>query len=313
MKLGPLVILVACVFAISQHASAQAVGETMQINKGSMQGVGNASGRAIQLNPFGTEQSVKGSSKVQVADPQRPLPDCGCAKQPVFSAPSGNAATGTQVTLTSPTPGAIIYYTTGGWTPTRESARYTGPIAIHADTKLQAIAEEPGKLPSPIASANYTVSGTPAPNPQSVTVAGGTLLKGTALRIVTGADIASDSAQVGDRIPLVLDENVVIGDKVVAPRGTPVEATITRVVPAGQNGRPGVLTFQVLSLDANGVHIPLTATLTLSAPDLAAQAETTVNTSMVHIARALPPGEEAEIQPGMLLIAYVAADIALHP
>lgn len=311
MRPTRFVILAGCVLACGWDASAQAVGEAVQIDHQSMQGVGASSRARFPLGMNGTD-SASGQVAVQNADGPRPLPDCGCAKQPDFSVTTSALAPGMQVTITSPSPDAVIFYTTDGWTPTPDSTRYTGPVSITADTHLQAIAEEPQKLPSPIAEANFTVSGTPAPRPQNVGASGGILRKGTALRLVTNADVASDTAEVGDRVALLLDEAVMDGDTLIAPRGTAVKATLTRVDLAGPNGKPGVLVFQVHSLTAHGITIPLMATLTLAAPDAAAQAQHIENPALVHVAGALPRGEEAEILPGMALTAYVSADTAVN-
>jgi len=321
MRTSPLAVVFLCVFAYGQNAVAQDVGQTVMLTQGNMQNVANAKRQPIQIipssSPETTTQPLQGRSRpavsYAVADRQHPLPDCGCAKQPLFSANSGDLAPGTQVTITSPTPGATILYTTDDWTPTEASMRYTGPITINADTRLQAIAKEPGKLPSAIADAIYTVTGPQTPKPANALAVDGLLHKGTSLRLVTGATVTSETAQIGDRILLLLDENVMVGNTIVARKGSPVEATITRVDRAGRDGKPGVLAFQVQSLNAHGTPVPLSAMLTLAAPDPAAQAQGNSNASQVHVIGALPPGEEAEINPGMALTAFVVADITLQP
>ena len=305
-----VVLLSGCAILCGREASAQALGEAVPIDRQSMQGAGATPHARFPLGMNGTD-SVPGQVMIDNGDGPRPLPDCGCAKQPVFSVTTSTLATGTQVSITSPSPGAVIFYTTDGWTPTQDSTRYTGPISITADTRLQAIAEEPQKLPSPIAEADYTISGPQATRPQRVQATGGVLPKGTALRLITDTDISSDAAQTGDPVALLLDEALMNGDTLIAPKGTAVEATLTRVDRAGSNGKPGVLAFQVHSLTAQGVTIPLAANLTLSAADAAVQAQHIEDASLVHVAGALPRGEEAEILPGMTLTAYVSTDTAL--
>lgn len=77
---------------------------------------------------------------------------------PVFSLPGG-AYTGAQsLTITTPTPGAIIYYTTDGSTPTTSSLQFgTLPIAIGANQTVNAIAIAPGLLQSAQTSATYVI------------------------------------------------------------------------------------------------------------------------------------------------------------
>ena len=112
---------------------------------------------------------------------------------------------------------------------------------------------------------------------------------------------------------LLLDVNLMAGDAIIARRGSRVSAIITSVDQAGQNGKPGVLTFQVQSLDAHGITVPLSASVTLAAPDLAAQSQRIADPSQVHIAGVLSHGKEADIEPGMPLTATVTADTPLHP
>jgi hypothetical protein len=314
MRISSGVILLAFVLACGRGALAQDIGQTVLLNQTTMQGVQNTNHPSVQIVRPSSQPTAQRPTTFENIEsyPAQPFPDCGCARQPYFPVHAGEVARGTQVTITSPIPGAMIYYTTDGWTPTHASLPYTGPIPINADTRLQAIAEEPNKLPSAIVEMLYTVSGPAALPPTRAIAIDGILRKDTPLRLVTSAYVSSDSAQTGDRMILLLDENVMAGTSIVAAKGTPVAATITRVDPAGPGGKPGVIAFQVQPLNANGVAIPLRADLTLSAPDLAAQAQKIADPALVHVTSAPPPGQEAEIEPGMPLTALVSADISLQ-
>ncbi len=48
-----------------------------------------------------------------------------------------------KVRIRSETHYATLYYTTNGWTPTTQSAKYTGPITINSNTHLEVIAVGP--------------------------------------------------------------------------------------------------------------------------------------------------------------------------
>src|SRR5262249_2562070 len=76
---------------------------------------------------------------------------------PVFSVKAGAYKAPITVKLKSSTRGAVIYYTTDGWTPTTSSIRYTGPINIDSTTNLQAIAIGPDSPRSLVASAVYAL------------------------------------------------------------------------------------------------------------------------------------------------------------
>jgi hypothetical protein len=73
--------------------------------------------------------------------------------------PSGGSFTSTQqVTLSDSTPGAVIYYTLDGTTPTTASSKYTAALSIASTTTVKAIAVASGYASSAIASASYTIS-----------------------------------------------------------------------------------------------------------------------------------------------------------
>ena len=61
----------------------------------------------------------------------------------------------TEVTITA-TPGAIIYYTTDGTVPTKESQKYDTPITLTETTTIQAIAIEDGHIMSDVVGMAFT-------------------------------------------------------------------------------------------------------------------------------------------------------------
>jgi hypothetical protein len=78
---------------------------------------------------------------------------------PTFSPAAGTYSTAQTVTLSDSTAGATIYYTTDRSTPTANSAKYTGPIAVSASETIEAIASASGLLQSPVDSAAYIIGG----------------------------------------------------------------------------------------------------------------------------------------------------------
>ncbi|OUQ26310.1 hypothetical protein B5E80_01610 [Flavonifractor sp. An135] len=82
------------------------------------------------------------------------------APQPVASpviAPNGGSFTGSQsVTLTCADTDAVLYYTTDGTQPTRDSIRYTGPFTLTESATVQVFAVLDGRPDSAVVSAQFT-------------------------------------------------------------------------------------------------------------------------------------------------------------
>jgi Chitobiase/beta-hexosaminidase C-terminal domain len=316
MKAIPLLVISTSVFAVAARGAAQAITSTVQLTQQSVQNTKSASqGQSIHVNQQGPQKggpSAQGNAKPFI-DSHQPSVDCHCARQPIFSLNSSDVAPGTEITISSIEPDAVIYYTTDGWTPTNASPRYSGPITMNATTRLQAIAIIPQKLPSPVQEADYMINGVAPPAPSDLQVESSVLSKGTPLLLVTASKVTSETANVGDRISILLDQNVIVGGKVVAPRGESVEASIAWVERAGPGGKPGMLIFRVESFPIHGTSVPLSGILTLSAPDIGAQTRRISNPDLVHVTGPLPPGNPASIEPGMTLTAVVAADTPFHP
>jgi hypothetical protein len=83
------------------------------------------------------------------------------AATPSLSPGTGTYAAAQSVTLADATPGAVIYYTTNGTTPTTASAVYSAPLNVSATTTVKALAAAGGYSNSAVASATYTISATP--------------------------------------------------------------------------------------------------------------------------------------------------------
>src|SRR2546423_14349085 len=75
------------------------------------------------------------------------------AATPALSPGGGTFIASVSVTITDSTPGAAIYHTTDGSTPTTASAPYTGPITVTRTTTIRAIATAPDHTPSAVPTA----------------------------------------------------------------------------------------------------------------------------------------------------------------
>lgn len=76
-------------------------------------------------------------------------------QMPSFSHPAGVFTEPTAISLTCSTPGASIYYTLDGTTPSNSSTLYTTPIQLTQTTTIKAIAYSNGSAPSSVASNTY--------------------------------------------------------------------------------------------------------------------------------------------------------------
>ncbi len=89
----------------------------------------------------------------------------GGAAAPTFNPPAGSYAGAPTVTISSLTPGATIYYTTNGTTPTSGSPSGTSPVTVvvpaDASTTLKAYASASGYSGSVVSSADYVTLTTP--------------------------------------------------------------------------------------------------------------------------------------------------------
>jgi hypothetical protein len=59
--------------------------------------------------------------------------------------------------MSTTTPGATIYYTLNGTTPTTLSPKYVGAIVIHVTTTVKVIAVAPSMTNSAVATGVYTI------------------------------------------------------------------------------------------------------------------------------------------------------------
>jgi hypothetical protein len=79
------------------------------------------------------------------------------ATEPAFLPVAGDYTSEQLVTLSAATPGASIYYTTDGATPTTSSTRYSEAIPVGKSEVIRAVAVAPGYANSNLASADYVI------------------------------------------------------------------------------------------------------------------------------------------------------------
>jgi len=276
------------------QAAQQAQIAAMQANQQAMQAMQQA--------------QLSAQTAAQNSDPFPGQPCCiAWTAPPKFSVKSGKYGGPTTVRITDASRGAVIYYTTDGWTPTVNSPRYRGPIEIDSTTNLQAIAVAPYSVRSIVTSAQYEIAGTPAKSSaSSASAAINAPANGTPVPLVFAGDVSSRTASIGDKIPLTLSEDLLIGN-VVVKKGATAVATVTAVDKTGLGGAPGVISFEVDSLQSDIGPIALQGGATKEGE--AKPPNAAVLIPFVGPLTVLKHGTDAVIAKGTPFTAYVQSNV----
>ncbi len=277
-------------------------------------------------------QAVQQANQISMQNAQAAAMDfspCCFAAKPKLSVKPGAYSAPVTLKMKDSTRGAVIYYTTDGWTPTAASKRYVGPITIDAPTTVQAVAISPYGGRSRVVTAVYTLNGVPPTAPVARTYVAGSnaalhagevsstaakvlLARGTAVPLVIGSDVNSKTAEVGDKISLNLAEDLKVGDVVVVKKGAPAVATVTEVDKKGRGGVPGEVAFQVDSFQAGNTVVKLSGSAAKEGQDKVGKAIGLMFVPGIP-AGLFVHGKDAEIKQGALFTASVDADTLLPP
>lgn len=141
---------------------------------------------------------------------------------------------------------------------------------------------------------------------------GGCLLReGTQVPLKFANAISSKTANEGDPVELLLDEDMKVGDAVVVSKDAHALATVASAKKAGMMGRPGDLSVQLQYLIAGGNHIRLRGTKGKEGEGkVGATVALTVLFGPIGL---IKHGKNVEIAAGTPLTAYVDQDIWLPP
>ena len=150
-----LTLALVAAFALAQDPGMQAAQAAQMATQMAQQAAQQANDQMMQAAQQANQQAMQNAQ--QAAQSTSSCYRCGAAA-PRFSVKPGNYSKTVTLKIKDSTRGAVIYYTTDGWTPTAASTRYMGPITIDSTTTLQAIAISPYGGRSRVVTAVYTLN-----------------------------------------------------------------------------------------------------------------------------------------------------------
>jgi len=241
------------------------------------------------------------------------------AARPSISLKSGKYSSPVTVRLKTLTRGAVILYTTDGWTPTDDSPRYTGPLTISSTTKLQAIAVAPNLQRSLVASAQFNfpdqsiavAPAAPLPTPAQDPTGKYILPCDAPVYLVFSDDVHDKKVAIGDRLPLVLAQDLAAGDMVFAKKGTPVDAVVAESDGSHAGGIPGFVAFEAQSFRVGNTTVYLHGHAAKEGQSKPPNA--TVLIPVVGLFGLFRHGDAVNIKKGTPFTAYLAQDTLLDP
>jgi hypothetical protein len=137
------------------------------------------------------------------------------------------------------------------------------------------------------------------------------LKEGTDVKLKFADDISSKTAALDDPVTLILDEDVKVGDVVVARAGCKALATVSNVKKAGMMGKAGELNIRLESMKVGSYKVHLRGTK-------GREGDSKVGTAVALTVLFGPiglikHGKNVDVKQGTPLTAYVADDIDLPP
>jgi len=137
------------------------------------------------------------------------------------------------------------------------------------------------------------------------------LKEGTDVKLKFSDDLSSKTANEGDPINLVLDEDLKVGDVVVVKAGAKATGTVTNAKKAGMMGKAGELNMRLEHLKAGDQRVRLRGSK-------GKEGEGKVGTAVALTVLFGPiglikHGKNVDVKAGTPLAAYVDEDVSLDP
>jgi hypothetical protein len=181
------------------------------------------------------------------------------------------------------------------------------------EAMLSSQANKPSGTVEAVRSTTVTADGA-AVDPSKPTCsanAGCLLREGTAVPLKFAATLSSKTANDGDTVEFLLDDDLKVGDSTVVSKGSHGVATVTQAKKAGMLGRPGDLSVQLQYLIAGNSHVRLRGT-----KGREGDSKTGATVALFVLfgpIGLIKHGKNVEIAAGTPLTAYVDQDMWLAP
>jgi len=301
------VLSFASVASAQDNAATQAIEAAQQASMQAMQANQQAMADIERANQQANEQMMREMQANPSVDiPENNGPVVALTATPKISVKSGKYPGPITIKLSDKTRGAIMYYRTDGWTPTAGSQRYVGPFTISQSATLQVIAVAPYCFRSLVANATYTLPAPPAPQENAETSSSALDQPHenvVPVHFVFAQEITSAKAEIGDKVPLTLAEDLVFNGTKLARKGAPASVSIIQVDKTGPGGAPGELHFRIDPLETESGLLKLHG-----AASLEGQAEPPNAQAMIPVVGAFfifHHGKDAVIKSGTPFTAYL--------
>lgn len=137
------------------------------------------------------------------------------------------------------------------------------------------------------------------------------LKEGTELKLKFADDLSSKTANEGDPVNLTLDEDIKIGDVVVAKAGCKAVGTITNAKKAGMMGKAGELNLRLEHLKVGDDRVKIRGSK--GKEGQGKEGTAVALTILFGPIGLIKHGKNVEVKAGTLLTAYVDDDASLLP
>ncbi|MHB8214757.1 MAG: hypothetical protein ACYDDS_01640 [Candidatus Sulfotelmatobacter sp.] len=195
----------------------------------------------------------------------------------------------------------------------RELFAVTLLILLWASSAMFSQAQgQAASAPPPPVSQPVVASAAPAPQPATVPATGKLVLReGTDVKLKFTNDLSSKTAEEGDPVNLILDEDIKVGDVVVAKAGCKAVGEITNAKKAGMMGKAGELNLRLEHLTVGDQRVRLRGSK-------GKEGEGKVGTAVALTVLFGPiglikHGKNVEVKAGTPLTAFVDEDAPLGP